>query len=111
MAAGSANADNLPWPASPGEHHAIKDDYTMENNQKLFNRQPWMPFAFCTVLSAMALVKPLLLRDKSDHLAITGFLIWLPMCFYFVGSVIARLQNDVRDLRRQLADINGKSPH
>jgi hypothetical protein len=62
----------------------------------------WIPAAFSAFLSLIALYA----STGSD----TGwwrpaFFAFLPMCFFFVGAATARMQGEIRELQKQLADL------
>lgn len=79
----------------------------IETNSSL---SPWSPLRFCVVLSATSVVSNLLLTVINKR-EVGGwslaFLCFLPTCFYFVGAVMSRMQNEIRDLRHPVADLGG----
>jgi hypothetical protein len=65
----------------------------------------WTPAAFCAFISLVALFGSI----GSD----TGwwrptFFAFLPLCFYFVGVVTFQMQGELRELRKQLAELQEK---
>ena len=64
--------------------------------------EPWVPAAFCAFLSFIALSASF--RDVGAGWR-TPFLAFLPMCFFFVGSAIWRMQREIRDLRLRLCEV------
>ena len=65
----------------------------------------WMPAAFCAVLSLLALA----MQIGSDSGAWKpAFYCFLPMCFFFVGGVTFHLQREIRELRKQVAELQAR---
>jgi hypothetical protein len=75
--------------------------------------QPWIAFWFCAFISAMAVISDLgqsFLNHQPAQLGmLTGFLAFLPMCFYFMGLMVSRQQVELNDLRGQIAALKAKS--
>ncbi len=77
-------------------------------NRKL---SPWLAAAFCAFLSLITLSSNLWLsvENRSD---IGGwainFLCFLPVCFFIAGKVASQLQQEIRELKMQVAELNGK---
>ena len=66
---------------------------------------PWIPAIFCAFLSLLALIMQL----GSDSGAWKpAFFCFLPMCFFFVGTATSRMQGEIRDLRKQVAELQEK---
>jgi hypothetical protein len=65
----------------------------------------WIPAAFCAFLSLLALS----MQIGSDSGAWKpAFFCFLPMCFFFVGGTTSQMQREIRELRRQLTDLQEK---
>ena len=65
----------------------------------------WIPAAFCAFLSLMALFA----STGSDTGAWRpAFFAFLPMCFFFVGAATSGMQREIRDLRKQLTELQEK---
>jgi len=70
---------------------------------------PWLPMGFCAFLSFITLFGNLWLSFMNGSnwgggWAIT-FLCNLPMCFFFMGAPIARMQREISALQKQLAEL------
>lgn len=70
---------------------------------------PWLPMGFCACLSFITLFGNIWLSFKTGSdwgggWAIT-FLCNLPMCFFFMGRPIARMQSEISALQKQLAEL------
>ena len=78
---------------------------------------PWVPGGFCAFLSLVTIVVNLWLtvaigRDYGGWAI--GFICFLPMCFFFVGASMSRMQREIQDLRRQIAELqrgNNRESH
>jgi hypothetical protein len=71
----------------------------------------WIPAAFCAFICLDALffapAGPVVEWWKPV------FFSFLPMCFFFVGSVTWRMQKEIQELRKQVSDLQvkqGRSP-
>ena len=65
----------------------------------------WIPAAYCAFLSLLALS----MQIGSDSGAWKpAFFCFLPMCFFFVGGTTSQMQREIRELRRQLTDLQEK---
>lgn len=65
----------------------------------------WTPAVFCAFLCLLALS----MQIGSDTGAWKpAFYCFLPMCFFFVGSVTSQMHREIRELRRQLAELQQK---
>lgn len=73
---------------------------------------PWIAAGFCATLCIITISANLTL-SVVNHTDVGGwaivFLCFLPMCFFFVGSVVSDMQAQIRDLRKQIEDL-GKTP-
>jgi hypothetical protein len=66
----------------------------------------WTPAAFCAFICFLALF-------AAPH---TGnvewwkpaFLSFLPMCFFFVGAATWQMQTEIRELRKQVVDLQSQ---
>jgi hypothetical protein len=71
--------------------------------------QPWNAGWFCVFLSVTVLVRDLGLgfqiRQPPQLGILTFFLVFLPMCFFFMGSMVSRQQAEINDLRGQIAAL------
>ena len=65
----------------------------------------WTPFVFCALISSIALYAS---RSLNAEWWMGPFLSFLPMCFFFVGAATWQTQKEVRELRKQLADLQAK---
>jgi hypothetical protein len=72
---------------------------------------PWLAAVFCAILSLLTVVSNLWLSvaNQSD---VGGwaipFLCFLPMCFYFAGAGIFHMQAEIRELKKQVSELQGK---
>ncbi len=65
----------------------------------------WIPAAFCAFLSFLALS----MQIGSDSGAWKpAFYCFLPMCFFFVGAATSQMQREIRELRKQLTELQEK---
>ena len=62
----------------------------------------WTPAAFCAFLSLLAL------SALNAEWWRPAFFAFLPMCFFFVGTATSRMQREIRDLRKQMVELQGK---
>jgi hypothetical protein len=71
---------------------------------------PWTPMRFCIALSVNTVIANLCL-SLATHANYGGvsivFLCFVPMCFFFVGAVALQMQGEMRELRRQIAELTG----
>ena len=66
---------------------------------------PWIPAIFCAFLSLLALS----MQIGSDSGAWKpAFFCFLPMCFFFVGTATSQMQGEIRELRKQLVELQAK---
>lgn len=68
----------------------------MINLQTLRN---WLPFAFCAFLVYIQQ------RNQDRITASQSILIWMPMCFFYVGAVTYLMQKQIADLKAELQDL------
>lgn len=65
----------------------------------------WIPAVFCAFLSVIALS----MQIGSDSWAWKpAFFCFLPMCFFFVGAATSQMQREIRELRKQLTELQEK---
>ena len=65
----------------------------------------WIPAAFCACLSLIALS----MQIGSDSGAWKpAFYSFLPMCFFFVGAATSQMQREIRELRKQVTELQVK---
>jgi ABC-type transport system involved in cytochrome bd biosynthesis fused ATPase/permease subunit len=57
---------------------------------------------YCAILSLICVTAFIGSHDKAG---LIPFLCFLPMCFFFVATVTANLQREVRELREQVAKL------
>lgn len=72
--------------------------------------RPFVPAIFCAALSLITLVANLTTSVMSGTAPPFGsgdlaFYCFLPMCFYFVGTVFSQLQRENRELRARLEEL------
>jgi hypothetical protein len=86
----------------------------MLSESKRMAISPWVPMGFCACLSLITLVAQFAVmtvnRKDSWGAVPVVFLCNLPMCFYFVGITVVRLQREISDLRLQLTELQKKAP-
>lgn len=65
---------------------------------------PWIPAVFCAVLAVIVTVANLwgYRNGGSDQAATVVFMLFLPMCFFFVGAYLTQLRNENRQMRVRL---------
>lgn len=66
----------------------------------------WIPAAFCAFLSLIALFAS---SGSDAGWWRPAFFAFLPMCFFFVGAATSRMQSEIRDLRKQIVELQGKA--
>ncbi len=76
---------------------------------------PWLAAIFCAILSTITIVTGLGLRFATgivDPMPI-AFYSFLPMCFFFVGAYLSKLQRENRELRSRIEalTIGGEDQH
>ena len=65
----------------------------------------WTPAAFCAFISFTALAVSFIADGNWWKPAFFSF---LPMCFVFVACATWQMQNEIRELRKQVTDLQGK---
>jgi len=65
----------------------------------------WIPAAFCGFLSLIALFGSI---SSESGWWRPAFFAFLPMCFFFVGAATSRMQREIEELRKQLAELREK---
>jgi hypothetical protein len=65
----------------------------------------WIPAAFCAFLSLSALAFQI---GSDSGVWKPAFYRFLPMCFFFVGSAMSHMQKEIRELRKQLTELERK---
>ena len=62
----------------------------------------WIPAVFCAFISLIALFASVV--SEAGWWRPT-FFAFLPMSFFFVGAVTSQMQRDIRELRKQIAEL------
>ena len=70
---------------------------------------PWTPAIFCAFLSLITVAGNLIVSfmnrtAPSSSMDVT-FYCFLPMCFYFVGALLSKLQAENRELRTRIEEL------
>jgi len=65
----------------------------------------WTPAAFCAFLSLIALYGSI---ASDAGWWRPAFFCFLPMCFLYVGFVTYQMQREIRELRKSIAEMQGK---
>ena len=75
-----------------------------ENTQMKERIGPWIPAIFSAALALIVTIGNLwgLVKAGTDGAANSGFIIFMPMCFFFVGAYFAQLRNEIQTLQRRL---------
>ena len=69
----------------------------------------WIPAAFCAFICLNALFfAP---TSPGVEWWKPVFFSFLPMCFYFVVAEISQMQKEIRELRKQVTDLQSKHDH
>ena len=72
---------------------------------------PWVAALFCASLSAITMIGNLWLtvvnRTRQNDVSIV-FYCFLPLCFYFVGAELMKLQKENRELRKMIEKLSEK---
>lgn len=68
---------------------------------------PWLPAMMCGALSLIAVVADIFGRFATGtaNVGLSGFLCFLPMCFFHVGVMLKNLRDENRELKRRLDEI------
>ena len=64
-----------------------------------------MPFAFCAFLSIMTLAYSLILPNSGWYIL---FLAFIPICFFMVGTMMLKMNNEIVQLRQRIRDLEKK---
>ena len=64
----------------------------------------WIAPAFCAFISVIAMAASVGNAESWRP----AFFAFLPMCFYFVAVVTSQMQVEIRELRKQLAELQPK---
>ncbi len=69
---------------------------------------PWLAAIFCAVLALIVTIANLwgLRNGGSDGSANSVFMIFMPMCFIFVGGYLSKLRGDNLELRHRLDAVS-----
>jgi hypothetical protein len=81
----------------------------MRNLEKLRNKiAPWLPAIFCGALAVLVTVGNLwgFAVSGSENVATGTFILFMPMCFYFVGAYLTVLRKENAELRDRLSAID-----
>ena len=66
---------------------------------------PWIPAAFCAFISFIALFAS---NGPDAGWWRPTFFAFLPMCFFFVGAATSQMQREIRELRKQVVELQEK---
>ncbi len=71
---------------------------------------PWLPAVFCAVLGAICTTAGFWTMLNGGAMGDLGFLymIFMPMCFFFVGAYLVKLRSDNAALRVRLDAIDAR---
>ena len=81
----------------------------MRNLEKLRNKiAPWLPAIFCGALAVIVTIGNVwgVMASGSDSVATGTFILFMPMCFYFVGVYLTVLRKENAELRNRLDAID-----
>ncbi len=72
---------------------------------------PWIPALFCAGLAVIVTIGNLwtAMFAGSDSGVTSVFIIFMPMCFFFVGVYLIKLKNENAELRERLDAIDHPS--
>ena len=65
----------------------------------------WMPFIYCAFLSLISLAYILVLPNSEWYII---FLAFLPVCFFMIGTMIKKMNNEIIQLRYQIEELGKK---
>lgn len=65
---------------------------------------PWIPAGFCALLAVITTITNLWTywNGGSENAATMVFVLFMPMCFFFVGAYLTQLKSENRELRIRL---------
>lgn len=66
---------------------------------------PWIPAAFCAIISFIALFASV---GSDAAWWRPAFFAFLPMCFFFVGTGMSQMRREIRELRQRLGELEQK---
>ena len=66
----------------------------------------WIPFVFAVFLCYTALWR---LAASETKIWAPVFYAFLPMCFFFIGVTTARMEREIRELRRSVAKLEARA--
>ena len=66
----------------------------------------WVPAGFCAFISLIALFGSISPSDSGWWRP--AFFAFLPMCFFFVGSVTTKMYRELRELRQRITEMEQK---
>ena len=71
---------------------------------------PWIPAVFCATLAVITTIANLWIyrNGGSDGAGTMVFMIFMPMCFFFVGAYLSQLRNENREMRLRLDALDNK---
>ncbi len=70
--------------------------------------RPWLPALFCAALAVIVTVANVWAAASggSDSASTGTFILFMPMCFYFVGAYLTKLKRENCELRDRLDAID-----
>lgn len=91
----------------------LERDQSMISSETRQKLSPWVAAGFCAFLSLITILQGLYL-SVVNHTNTGGwaivFLCNLPMCFFFVGAAASHVQTEIRELRKQVAELQAEKP-
>ena len=68
---------------------------------------PWLPAICCAALSLITVVADVVGRflTGAGNSGLTAFLCFMPMCFFHVGVMLKRLQDENRTLKQRIDEV------
>lgn len=80
------------------------------------NVGPWLGAIFCAVMAGITTVGNLWAHSRggSEGAITMVYIVFMPMCFFFVGAYLTQLRNENREMRARLdamdaANADGKT--